>query len=99
MKRRREQERDEAIAREQADARQESLLAELKARQTGAPVDEPPPAEPEPPPAGVEPPPAGAEPPPTGAEPPPAEGEVDEPEPATTDESPDADEGSSAPVR
>ncbi len=49
MKRRREQERDEAIAREQADARQKALLAELKARQTGAaPVLEPPPAEPEP---------------------------------------------------
>ncbi|MEX0626912.1 MAG: hypothetical protein WD402_10225 [Chloroflexota bacterium] len=46
MKRRREQERDEAIAREQADARQEALLAELKARQTTtAPVAEPPPAE------------------------------------------------------
>ena len=48
MKRRREQERDEAIAREQADARQEALLAELKAWQTtAAPVAEPPPAEPE----------------------------------------------------
>jgi hypothetical protein len=48
MKRRAEQERDEAIAREQADARQEALLADLKARQAGAPVAEPPPAEPEP---------------------------------------------------
>lgn len=45
MKRRREQERDEAIAREQADARREALLAELRARQSG-------PEEPEPPPAG-----------------------------------------------
>jgi hypothetical protein len=44
MKRRREQERDEAIAREQADARREALLADLRARQAG----EPPPAEPEP---------------------------------------------------
>jgi hypothetical protein len=48
MKRRREQERDEATAREQADARREALLAELKARQTAtAPEAEPPPAEPE----------------------------------------------------
>lgn len=42
MKRRREQERDEAIAREQADARREALLAELKARE--AAVREPEPA-------------------------------------------------------
>lgn len=48
MKRRREQERDEATAREQADARREALLAELKARQTSvAPEAEPPTAEPE----------------------------------------------------
>ncbi len=47
MKRRREQERDEAIAREQADARQEALLADLKARQTAAePVAKQPPADP-----------------------------------------------------
>ena len=39
MKRRRERERDEADAREQADARREALLAELRARQA-----EPPPA-------------------------------------------------------
>ena len=46
MKRRREQERDEATAREQADARREALLAELKARQNSAvPEAEPPPAE------------------------------------------------------
>lgn len=48
MKRRREQERDEATAKEQADARREALLAELKARQTtAAPAEEPPPAEPQ----------------------------------------------------
>ncbi len=50
MKRRREQERDEEIAREQADARREALLAELRAHQTAAPAPEPPvpeaPAEP-----------------------------------------------------
>lgn len=45
MKRRREQERDEAIAREQADARREALLAELKARQAPVPEPEPPAAE------------------------------------------------------
>jgi hypothetical protein len=45
MKRRREQERDEAIAREQADARREALLAELKARETAVREPEPPPAE------------------------------------------------------
>ena len=45
MKRRREQERDEAIAREQADARREALLAELKAHQVGR---EPEPPSPEP---------------------------------------------------
>lgn len=36
------------MAREQADARQEALLADLKARQAGAPVAEPPPGGPEP---------------------------------------------------
>jgi hypothetical protein len=51
MKRRREQERDEAIAREQADARREALLAELRARQTGAEEPEPTPAKPEEPPS------------------------------------------------
>lgn len=45
MKRRREQERDEAIAREQADARREALLAELRARQAPAPEPAPPAAE------------------------------------------------------
>jgi hypothetical protein len=49
MKRKREQERDEAIAREQADARREALLAELRARETA--VREPQPATPEPAPA------------------------------------------------
>ena len=49
MKRKREQERDEAIAREQADARREALLAELRARETA--VREPEPAPPEPAPA------------------------------------------------
>jgi hypothetical protein len=37
MKRRREQERDEATAREQAEARREALLADLRARQSGEP--------------------------------------------------------------
>lgn len=50
MKRRREQERDEDIAREQADARREALLAELRARQAGAEEPEPTTAEPEEPP-------------------------------------------------
>jgi hypothetical protein len=45
MKRRREQERDEAIAREQADARREALLAELKARETAVREPEPPSAD------------------------------------------------------
>ncbi|HEV8252119.1 MAG TPA: hypothetical protein VGQ66_01940 [Candidatus Limnocylindria bacterium] len=54
MKRRREQERDEAIAREQADARREALLAELRAHQVGG-APEPPPAEPEPAPEADEP--------------------------------------------
>jgi hypothetical protein len=45
MKRRREQERDEAIAREQADARREALLAELKAREAAVREPEPPAAE------------------------------------------------------
>ena len=42
MKRRREQERDEAIAREQADARRDALLAELRAREAGVREPEPP---------------------------------------------------------
>jgi hypothetical protein len=54
MKRRREQERDEATAREQADARREALLAELKAHQVGR-EPEPPPAEPDPAPDADEP--------------------------------------------
>ena len=45
MKRRREQERDEAIAREQADARRKALLAELKAHEAAGREPEP---EPEP---------------------------------------------------
>jgi len=45
MKRRREQERDEAIAREQADARREALLAELKAREAAVREPEPPAAD------------------------------------------------------
>ena len=45
MKRRREQERDDAIAREQADARREALLAELKAREAAVREPEPPTAE------------------------------------------------------
>jgi hypothetical protein len=49
MKRRRQQEHDEEIAREQADARREALLAELRTRQAAGqepePVPEPPPAE------------------------------------------------------
>jgi hypothetical protein len=66
MKRRREQERDEAIAREQADARQEALLADLKARQTSAAPE---------------------------AAPPSTEPELDESEPAATEDSADAEEG------
>jgi hypothetical protein len=54
MKRRREQERDEAVAREQADARREALLAELKAHQVGR-APEPPPVEPDPTPDTDEP--------------------------------------------
>lgn len=46
MKRKREQERDEAIAREQADARREALLAELRARETAVRAPEPAAAEP-----------------------------------------------------
>lgn len=46
MKRRREQERDEAIAREQADARREALLAELKAHEAALREPEPATAEP-----------------------------------------------------
>lgn len=52
MKRRREQERDEAIAREQADARREALLAELKAREAAVREPEPPAEEPAAEPAG-----------------------------------------------
>jgi len=37
MKRRREQERDEAIAHEQAEARREALLTDLRARQATEP--------------------------------------------------------------
>lgn len=48
MKRKREQERDEAIAREQADARREALLAELRARESSIREPEPAPAEPAP---------------------------------------------------
>jgi hypothetical protein len=44
MKRRREQERDEATAREQADARREALLAELKAHEAADREPEPEPA-------------------------------------------------------
>jgi hypothetical protein len=56
MKRRREQERDEAMAHEQAEARREALLAELKAHETAGREPEPVPApepqpEPEPEPA------------------------------------------------
>jgi hypothetical protein len=47
MKRRRAQERDEEIAREQADARREALLAELRAREAAVREPEPPAAEPE----------------------------------------------------
>jgi hypothetical protein len=58
MKRRREQERDEAIAHEQAEARREALLAELKAHETASREPEPVPApEPQPEPeAPAEPP-------------------------------------------
>ncbi len=45
MKRKREQERDEAIARDQADARREALLAELRAREAAVREPEPAPAE------------------------------------------------------
>ena len=54
MKRRREQERDEETAREQADARREALLAELKAHQVGREL-EPIPVEPDPAPEADEP--------------------------------------------
>jgi hypothetical protein len=79
MKRRREQERDEAIAREQADARREALLAELKAREAAVREPEPPADEAAPEPA-AEPP---AEPPaePAGeADPEQAPEKGDEPE-------------------
>ncbi|MEP7041022.1 MAG: hypothetical protein ABI864_05540 [Chloroflexota bacterium] len=46
MKRRREQERDDAMAREQADARREALLAELKAHEAAVREPEPPTVEP-----------------------------------------------------
>jgi hypothetical protein len=51
MRRRGEQEREEADAHAQAEARREALLAELKARETAARAPEPPEAEaaPEPP--------------------------------------------------
>jgi len=42
MKRKREQERDDAVAREQADARREALLAELRAREASVREPEPP---------------------------------------------------------
>lgn len=48
MKRRRDQEREEADAREQAEGRREALLAELKAREAAGRAPEPP-EEPEPP--------------------------------------------------
>jgi hypothetical protein len=54
MKRRRQQEHDEEVAREQADARREALLAELRTRQAAGlepgpePGPEPPPVEPAP---------------------------------------------------
>jgi hypothetical protein len=48
MRRRGEQEREEADAHEQAEARREALLAELKAREAAGRAPEPEPAEPEP---------------------------------------------------
>lgn len=45
MKRRQQQEHDEEIAREQADARREALLAELKAHEAAGREPEAPPAE------------------------------------------------------
>jgi hypothetical protein len=48
MKRRRQQEHDEEVAREQADARREALLAELRTRQAAGPEPGPE-AGPEPP--------------------------------------------------
>ena len=56
MRRRSEQEREEADAHAQAEARREALLAELKAREAAGRAPEPP-AEPPP----VEPPPAEPE--------------------------------------
>jgi hypothetical protein len=47
MRRRGEPEREEADALEQAEARREALLAELKAREAAGRAPEPPPAEPE----------------------------------------------------
>lgn len=49
MRRRGEQEREEADAHGQAEARREALLAELKARETAGRAPEPETAEPEPP--------------------------------------------------
>jgi hypothetical protein len=53
MKRKREQERDDAIAREQADARREALIAEVRAREAAVREPEPAPA-PEPAPPGAD---------------------------------------------
>lgn len=47
-KRRNARERDEAIAHEQAEARREALLAELRAREAAARPEAPPPAATEP---------------------------------------------------
>jgi hypothetical protein len=48
MRRRAEQEREEADAHAQAEARREALLAELKAREAAGRMPEPPAAGPEP---------------------------------------------------
>ena len=48
MRRRGEQEREEADAHEQAEARREALLAELRAREAAGRAPVPEPAEPEP---------------------------------------------------
>lgn len=48
MRRRSEQEREEADAHAQAEARREALLAELKAREAAGRTPEPPAAEPSP---------------------------------------------------
>lgn len=47
MRRRGEQEREDADAHAQAEARREALLAELKAREAADRAPEPPPAKPE----------------------------------------------------